>query len=334
MNNKNVKAEVRRHATQEPPNTAGDAWQVMDPQTAITATTRRLLVQYRTVLRQELEREVARVMQEFETVAESIDDTIAQRIGARLPMLIQQEAHSIFQDALSNATSSLIDPASPQGIGRGSLSTGKQESALSAEQIPAPGPDDTHLDPGMDEAELYGFLEPEVTFDSTEPAPMESGPVQPPDPTAHPDDVGAAEASLESDDDADAEDVAGIPAKASLESDGDADSGVYEGTVRLRVQANQSIQQLSQFVRELRQTPRLRLLRMNGNQKGGMDIWLGLREPLRLKKILEEMAGVSQVGVPLDSRPNDRERSLLVLLEEDSTGIGENAPPQNQPLRQ
>ena len=53
---------------------------------AFASTEWRLAVAFRSVLRQELESEVVRLMQEFETAVRSI----GPRIGARLPSLIHR----------------------------------------------------------------------------------------------------------------------------------------------------------------------------------------------------------------------------------------------------
>ena len=53
---------------------------------AFASTEWRLAVEFRTVVRQELESEVVRLVQEFETAVTSI----GPRIGARLPSLIQR----------------------------------------------------------------------------------------------------------------------------------------------------------------------------------------------------------------------------------------------------
>ena len=53
---------------------------------AFASTEWRLAVKFRTVVSQELESEVVRLMQEFETAVMSI----GPRIGARLPSLIQR----------------------------------------------------------------------------------------------------------------------------------------------------------------------------------------------------------------------------------------------------
>jgi CheY-like chemotaxis protein len=61
------------------------------------------------------------------------------------------------------------------------------------------------------------------------------------------------------------------------------DPGIYEGAVRLVVTTPGPVRNLISFVSELRQNPQFRLLRLVANQdKEGMDIWLGLREPLPL----------------------------------------------------
>ena len=54
---------------------------------AFAATEWRLAVEFRNLVRQELETEVVRLMQEFETTVTSI----GPRIRARLPTLIQRE---------------------------------------------------------------------------------------------------------------------------------------------------------------------------------------------------------------------------------------------------
>lgn len=95
------------------------------------------------------------------------------------------------------------------------------------------------------------------------------------------------------------------------------DEEVYEGTVRLNVEANGCIRQVVRFVRELRQKPQVRLLRLVGNNREGVDIWLGLREPLRLRKMLPEIEGVSIMATSLMQPSAGRERLLYVRLAAD-----------------
>ncbi len=70
---------------------------------------------------------------------------------------------------------------------------------------------------------------------------------------------------------------------------------VYEGTVKLRVNATDAHRQVIQFVEELRQNSAFRLLKLVGGYEVGVDIWLGLRAPLSVKEVLLGMKGVSEV---------------------------------------
>ena len=91
--------------------------------------------------------------------------------------------------------------------------------------------------------------------------------------------------------------------------------GFYEGTVRLMVTTPGKVSGLLAFVGELRQNPGFRLLRLVANQsREGMDIWLGLREPLLLRTVLLKIEGVSQVTAPAEPNSNDSELGLIVLL--------------------
>ena len=75
-----------------------------------------------------------------------------------------------------------------------------------------------------------------------------------------------------------------------------ADDELYEGAVRLRVEANGSIRRLVQFVRGLHENPHLRLLRLGSQTQGDAEILLGLRVPMHLKKVLGGMELVAQVS--------------------------------------
>ncbi|MCH8206199.1 MAG: FHA domain-containing protein [Chloroflexi bacterium] len=74
------------------------------------------------------------------------------------------------------------------------------------------------------------------------------------------------------------------------------DEEVFEGNVRLSVQADGDIQLVVNFVQELRLQAEFRLLRMVGHSQKNVDILLGLREPLRLRETLGRMQGVSEVN--------------------------------------
>ena len=74
------------------------------------------------------------------------------------------------------------------------------------------------------------------------------------------------------------------------------------------------IKEIVHFVRELRQKPELRLLRLVGNNKEGVDIWLGLREPLHIKSMLPEIEGVSISVRPLPHVGGNVEKLLGVRM--------------------
>lgn len=96
------------------------------------------------------------------------------------------------------------------------------------------------------------------------------------------------------------------------------DRSAYEGTVRLAVTTPGPARNLINFVSELRQNPQFRLLRLVASQdkESGMDIWLGLREPLPLESVLMEVSGVAEVTVPSEASPEEKERLLSVTLHE------------------
>ena len=81
------------------------------------------------------------------------------------------------------------------------------------------------------------------------------------------------------------------------ELDTDTEAEVFEGTVRLDVEIAGHIRLAINFVSKLRHDARLRLLRLVGDPPNDMGVWLGLREPVRIKQMLEGMEEVSHVGV-------------------------------------
>ena len=76
------------------------------------------------------------------------------------------------------------------------------------------------------------------------------------------------------------------------------DENLYEGTVRLRVRAEGSMALVITFVQQLRQNSGLRLQKMVNNRQGGTDIWLALREPVRMLDEIGAMEHVSSVTGP------------------------------------
>lgn len=276
----NKKNGFQQDLAEELAGAAGDLLQTPDIQNAIAPTTRRMVLQYHALLRQELEQELARVIQEFETAAAEIEDTIAKRVEASLAQ-IQQEVYRVFKDSLSNVEVSLADPILPGKASRKPRPGSKQTSG-SEEEL-----NEAQPDPEMKGDGHNGW------HDAT------------PTPAEVLDGQGLEQT------------VANANGAAALPDD--PDDEVYEGMVRLSVEANQSSRQVVQFVRELRQKPQFRLLRMAGSHKEGVDIWVGLREPLCLKKILPQIQVVSQVSDPPGGSPQGEERSLSIRLTEDTS---------------
>ncbi|MCH9009031.1 MAG: hypothetical protein IIC21_00215 [Chloroflexi bacterium] len=114
----------------------------------------------------------------------------------------------------------------------------------------------------------------------------------------------------------------------------DVQAVVFEGTVRLNVEAPGCVKEIVQFVRELRQKPQLRLLRLVGNNMEGVDIWLGLREPLNLGTILPEMEGVTIISKFLEhvGGPDERLLSVRLIRDEVPQNSGSLLPAESMPV--
>ena len=90
---------------------------------------------------------------------------------------------------------------------------------------------------------------------------------------------------------------------------------LFEGTVRLTIEANGCNRQVLHFVEQLCQLPAVRLLQLVGNsRREGADVWIGLREPACLKMVLLQMPGVVDVATPVGCSPEGHERLLVVRL--------------------
>ena len=90
----------------------------------------------------------------------------------------------------------------------------------------------------------------------------------------------------------------------------------YEGTVRLNVHVEGNMGLVVNFVQQVRERPDLRLLRLTNNRKGGVDVWIALREPVPLRQVINDMDGVSGVGIPAgrDLSPGSEDSPLTVHL--------------------
>ncbi|MCH8062805.1 MAG: hypothetical protein IH861_09900 [Chloroflexi bacterium] len=133
--------------------------------------------------------------------------------------------------------------------------------------------------------------------------------------------------------------VASVAERPALKADEPSEpendqAAVFEGTVRLNVEAPGCVKEIVQFVRELRQKPQLRLLRLVGNNLEGVDIWLGLREPLNLGTILPEMQGVTIISKSLEhvGGPDERLLSVRLIRNEAPQNSGSFAPAESMPV--
>ena len=88
----------------------------------------------------------------------------------------------------------------------------------------------------------------------------------------------------------------------------------YEGTVNIRARYTANLQTVVEFVQQLRDIPHFRLLRLARQPSNDVQISLGLREPVDLKAILEEMSGVAEVNLVSSPHPEDGEPLLEVQL--------------------
>jgi len=253
-----------------------------------TAMVGQMVVQCKALLRQQLEHKatkqpllydqdhIGRIMAEFEAGSADIQDAIAARVMSRLTHHVQQEVMRVLQDALSDAAQSLEDPLWEQSNTWGNTGWIQRGDSV------------------QDKTVAEEMVE--------EPARPEPEPVVQPEPFVRPEPVVAAEAVAE-------EPVSIVESRveeiASSVEEGSGDEEetrrsegmgeVYEGTVKLRVDATDSFRQVIQFVEALRQKAGFRLLKLVGGFEDGVDIWVGLKAPIAINEVLMTMPGVAQV---------------------------------------
>ena len=250
-----------------------------------TAMVGQMVVQCKALLRQQLEHKatkqpllydrerIGRIMAEFEAGSADIQDAIAARVMSRLTHHVQQEVMRVLQDALSDAAETLEDPLWEQSKTWGNAGWTQrgdtiEEESVAVEKVEEP----TEPDP-----------EPVVGPEAIE--------------RDEPEPVGAAE--LVSAVESRVEEIASSVEEGSGDEEESRRSGgmgeVYEGTVKLRVDATDSFRQVIQFVEALRQKAGLRLLKLVGGFEDGVDIWVGLKAPIAINEVLMTMPGVAQV---------------------------------------
>ena len=241
----------------------------------------------------------ARITHQLESATDDVHTAISN-VRTRLLGLVQQEVKSLFQEALGGAGTAIADRVigedSPEPVQPVEEETGDVTSdpeplepqTQSTAELDAPPAVDGVASPSTVEREA---LEPEA------------------DPAAEP--VVEATAFL---------DLlslngfhAGLAPGQTQQLPGEV---VYEGTVRLTVAAPGRIRQVIRFVDQLCCNPHLRLLKLVGNHRTeGVDIWVGLREPLQLRPLLLGMESADGVETPFGYGPNGSERLVEVRLD-------------------
>ena len=242
-----------------------------------TAMVGQMVVQCKALLRQQLEHKatkqpllydqerIGRIMAEFEAGSADIQDVIASRVMSRLTHHVQQEVMRVLQDALEDAAQTLEDPLWEQNKTWGNGGWIQRGETLKDETVAEE----------IVEAPRQPEPEPELQ----------------PEPVAASEPVSIVESRVE--EIASSVEEAGEDEEAPVSGDM---GEVYEGTVKLRVDATDSFRQVIQFVEALRQKAGFRLLKLVGGFEDGVDIWVGLKAPTAINEVLMGMPGVAQVS--------------------------------------
>ena len=109
-----------------------------------------------------------------------------------------------------------------------------------------------------------------------------------------------------------------LPLELDEASEGDepryAEEEAYEGTVRLNARTAGCTCQAMYFLRKVCGMPELRLLRLVGTSRGGLELVVALREPIRLKSVLMQMERVAMVSDVSRRGPDNEEQQLDIWL--------------------
>ena len=103
--------------------------------------------------------------------------------------------------------------------------------------------------------------------------------------------------------------------KGSLDVISPGDTGEkFQGAVRLRVAATESVQTVISFVNELREKHDVRVLELVGTIETGVDIQLVLRMPIPFVAALKIIEGVSEVETYHSALENNGEPMFIVHM--------------------
>ena len=263
---------------------------------------------------------IDRVMQDFKDASSDLQSAIVDQVMSRLSTHIQQEVFRVLEDAISDGEKVLQAPIfkprfhhdPPVDVLKGQpplqdsqplphLMPQEQDVSLQAQDDAPPHVQDEiqdevieealHQDEVMEEDEPQSVPEPVAHEPSTPEATIDRV-MREFDSAPH--DVQAAIADQL---------LSKLSSQTPLPDDlpttpsSDPNGQVYEGTVKLRLEANGPPRQVVHFVEALRRNTDFRLLQLVGSYKDGVEVWLGLRVPLHLQDVLMNINGVSNVQV-------------------------------------
>ncbi|MBI2171106.1 MAG: hypothetical protein HYU30_03675 [Chloroflexi bacterium] len=254
----------------------------------------RIVRQCYALLRQELQRKVQRqptlyrqdrvegMFRQFEAVMPDIQQAVAVRVQEGIAELMRQEVRRVLREALSDLEDTLAAPASgpmPQapGASRGSASEKSPPSVPSDVKVPAPS--------GRRDPSQHPASPPIVGLEPPRPA---AQPGRQADRRGGEDDSGAARRLLATDE-------------------------VYQGNVKVSVEAQGNVKQALHFLDQLGQNHQFRVLQIVGGY-GSATAWLTLRQPLRLKELFLQMEDVADVRVRNTRSPGEPEPLFEVAL--------------------
>lgn len=295
---------------------AGTAFDAIQDEDSLSVMVQRMVIQCSALLRMQLERKAAQdpkrydytrvdvIIREFEAVSSDVQDTITHRVRSKLAAHTQQEVFRVLEDALADCVESLerqpddlfAPPPKPQEFAPFDLEPRSEESEPFDQPAPVPQPI-REVAP-----------EPVVSYEQPEEEPVLESPHEaslPVDSSEEP-----AAFALEETVVAPAPEVA----DPSPALDADSTEEMYNDTVKLRIEATESVRQVVQFVDTLRRRPDLRLLQLVGSHKDGVGIWVSLRAPMPLRQILARMDGVAEVSGSRRNETDGQEPSLKLRL--------------------
>lgn len=243
------------------------------------------------------EARVDQAMRSFENARSDIEGAIIARVKARTLAFVQQEIVRVLDDAVKEGTEYIQDPISGRRPER--LWSSLREEPL-APVLPLGERGGSGLDARAPKREIS--KDPE-SLDGNAPRRRAPATAQKSVAVAQPAQQDLPKTVL----------AVAVPVPSASQASGaqaPSVSLVYEGTVRLYVEAAGGARQVLPFVDALRRRPEFRLLQLVGDYKDGVGIWLGLRAPLSLPEVLRGMEGVSQV-MPLG--PSEGEEPLITV---------------------